>query len=141
MTCFLAIFLNWSLSSLHSFAASTFAGLNNYNIMDFISWTKLQKFGFKLNSTAMCILYLFMFGSAIMLITESKIFSTLWTGDLKGYKVIYFLLRNIFRYEYYKHILDTFHENLSYHRSELVSYPNGSAPGGCKIEMQTRPSG
>ena len=30
---------------------------------------------------------------------------------------------------------------LSYHRSELVSYPSGSAPGGCKIEMQTRPSG
>ena len=41
----------------------------------------------------------------------------------------------------YKHILDTFHANQSYHRSELVSYPNGSAPGGCKIEMQTRPSG
>ena len=39
------------------------------------------------------------------------------------------------------HMKNILHINLSYHRSELVSYPNGSAPGGCKIEMQTRPSG
>ena len=41
LTCFLAIFLNWSLSSLHSFAASTFAGLKNYIIIDFISYRSL----------------------------------------------------------------------------------------------------
>ena len=41
LTCFLAIFLNWSLSSLHSLAASTFAGLKNYIIIDFISYRSL----------------------------------------------------------------------------------------------------
>jgi len=42
-----------------------------------------------------------------MLITESRIFSTLWTG---------------------------------LHLSALDSYPKGSSPGACKMEMQTLPS-
>ena len=86
--------------------ASTLAPLSSFGSTQW-NWSQrspyknykvyLQKSQFKKNSLP-----------ASMLTTDSKIFSTDWTG---------------------------------LHLSALVSYPIGSSPGACKIEMQTLPSG
>ena len=140
MTCFLAIFLNWSLSSLHSLAASTFAGLKNYIIIDFISYRSyiIDVLPYSLNNVYFIPVYIGLGNHAHyrkqnLLYTLNRWPERIWIDVWVISKYLQISLEF--------HMKNILHINLSYHRSELVSYPNGSAPGGCKIEMQTRPSG